>query len=427
VAITHEQNELLVRVEGEAPMGRLMRESYWIPACLSAQLAAEEAPQRVRLLGKDYVAFRATDGRIGFFDERCPHRGASLVLARNEGCALRCIFHAWKIDVSGKVVEVPTQPDRAEEFAAKVRVNRYETHEGGGIVWVWLGKAEAPAFPELPFTAVPDSRVWMTVTRANCNWLQGVEATLDSSHVGTLHEAYITRLKEDREKDKSKGERTTHALDNLAPRYETEWTDYGMDAIALRPLPDGGAYMRTTRWIMPFISLTPFGEPDVPAVVFITSPIDDTRHNLFYGAWSRTRDLDMAKVPDFMSFAIGTLPYDPHDFGRFTGDRDHNFGQDRQAMKAGHFSGMVGNLLQEDMVTQASMGPIVDRTLDHLSAGDVAIIHGRRILLEALEDMAEGRTPRGAATSLDLRHVVPQNVVIPPGRTRSDLEFDAAS
>src|SRR5580704_13974000 len=119
-------------------MGRLMREHYWIPAALSSQIVEDGAPQRVRLLGKDYVAFRATDGRIGFFDERCPHRGVSLVLARNEDCALRCIFHAWKIDVSGKVVEVPTQATRPEEFAARVRVNHYRTHEGGGIVWVWL-------------------------------------------------------------------------------------------------------------------------------------------------------------------------------------------------------------------------------------------------------------------------------------------------
>jgi phthalate 4,5-dioxygenase oxygenase subunit len=77
VAITREQNELLVRVEGDAPMGRLLKENYWIPACLSAQLPAGGDPRRVRLFGKDHVAFRATDGRVGFLDERCPHRGAS--------------------------------------------------------------------------------------------------------------------------------------------------------------------------------------------------------------------------------------------------------------------------------------------------------------------------------------------------------------
>src|SRR3954451_4720546 len=78
----------------------------------------------------------------------------------------------------------------------RCRSRTFPVHEGGGIVWVWLGTAPAPTFPELPFTALGDRRVWMTVTKAFCNWLQGVEATLDSAHVGTLHEAYIARWTE---------------------------------------------------------------------------------------------------------------------------------------------------------------------------------------------------------------------------------------
>src|SRR5262249_20966651 len=103
--LTKEQNELLTKIDGDAPMGVLMREHCWIPALLSAQLEADGAPRRVRLVGRDYVAFRDTNGRIGFLDEGCPHRNASLVLARNEECGLRCIFHGWKVDVTGQVVE----------------------------------------------------------------------------------------------------------------------------------------------------------------------------------------------------------------------------------------------------------------------------------------------------------------------------------
>src|SRR5688500_12239618 len=106
--LTSEQNELLTRIEGDAPMGRLMREHCWIPAALSIHLAADAARRRIRLLGTDYVAFRDTNGEVGFLDEGCPHRNASLVLARNEECGLRCIFHGWKVDVTGQVIEAPT-------------------------------------------------------------------------------------------------------------------------------------------------------------------------------------------------------------------------------------------------------------------------------------------------------------------------------
>ncbi len=79
-------NELLTRVGAGTPMGAMLRE-YWVPACRSAMLVADGAPERIRLFGENMVAFRATDGRVGFMQEACPHRCASLALARNEETA----------------------------------------------------------------------------------------------------------------------------------------------------------------------------------------------------------------------------------------------------------------------------------------------------------------------------------------------------
>ena len=81
--LSREDNELLTRIEGAAPMGRMLRAHWWIPAVPSEKLVADGAPQRVRLFGMNFVAYRATDGRVGFIDEACPHRGASMALARN--------------------------------------------------------------------------------------------------------------------------------------------------------------------------------------------------------------------------------------------------------------------------------------------------------------------------------------------------------
>ena len=94
--LSREDNERITRVGPGTPMGEMLRE-LWTPACRTEALEVDGAPARVRLLGENFVAFRATDGRLGFLNEACPHRGTSLALARNEENGLRCIFHGWKM------------------------------------------------------------------------------------------------------------------------------------------------------------------------------------------------------------------------------------------------------------------------------------------------------------------------------------------
>ncbi|HEY8243183.1 MAG TPA: Rieske 2Fe-2S domain-containing protein, partial [Casimicrobiaceae bacterium] len=80
--MTPEENDLLCRVEGDAPLGRIAR-SHWIPACLSEEVPEPDGtPVPVRLLGEDLVAFRDSEGRVGLLGRQCPHRRASLLLAR---------------------------------------------------------------------------------------------------------------------------------------------------------------------------------------------------------------------------------------------------------------------------------------------------------------------------------------------------------
>src|SRR5690606_23373002 len=55
--MTPDQNDLLCRIEGEAPMGRLMRQ-HWMPACMIEEVAEPDgAPLKVRLLGENMVVF----------------------------------------------------------------------------------------------------------------------------------------------------------------------------------------------------------------------------------------------------------------------------------------------------------------------------------------------------------------------------------
>lgn len=378
---TVEENRQLALVSGDAPMGQLIKRWAWTPFALSEQLREGEAPHKVRLFGEDFVAWRAPDGRIGFVQEACPHRGASLALARNEGCQLRCIFHGWTIDVAGRVIEVPTQHLNPEAFAEQVHVRHHPVREGAGLAWVWLGGEPVADFPKLPIFELPEGHVWMTVSKVPCNWLQGIEAQLDSAHLGTLHSSWVQR-NQDAYPDAGK------IVSNRAPTYEVEQQSWGLSAAALRPMDDGSTFLRVTQYVAPYLSLIPakvYGEGSI----FMAVPVDDENHLFFFGlyAYGHVITDDDPRV----QFGVGDGRIVKEDFARFDGGRETNFGQDRVAMAAGHFSGFTSNLLQEDLVVQVSMGTLVNRANDHLSSADMAIVRMRKMLLKALKNDAEGK------------------------------------
>jgi phthalate 4,5-dioxygenase oxygenase subunit len=67
---------------------------------------------------------------------------------------------------------------------------------------------------------------------------------------------------------------------------------------------------------------------------------------------------------------------------------------DRQRQKTKTFTGIPG-LNTQDVGIQEAMGPIPDRTKEHLGTSDRAVITARQLLLEAGNDVAAGRTPKG--------------------------------
>ena len=136
-------NELLTRTGPDTPMGDLFRR-FWMPALLSQELPEPDCPPvRVKIMGEELVAFRDTEGRVGLVDPRCPHRGANLFFGRNEQCGLRCAYHGWKFDVSGRCVDLPTLPPDST-FRDRVRITAYPVREWGEFVWAYLGPAGPP-------------------------------------------------------------------------------------------------------------------------------------------------------------------------------------------------------------------------------------------------------------------------------------------
>ena len=118
----------------------------WHPVCPAEALAAR-GPLAANLLGEDIVVWRAEDG-VRAWRDLCVHRGTRLSLGRVEGRTLRCPYHGWVYDGSGKCIHVPAQPDSPPP--SRARVTTYRAVERHGLIWVCLGepRAEPPPFPE---------------------------------------------------------------------------------------------------------------------------------------------------------------------------------------------------------------------------------------------------------------------------------------
>lgn len=389
--LSQEQNERLTRVGPGTPMGALMRR-YWIPAAVSEELTDPGgAPIRVGLLGERLVAFRGPSGDVGLVKEHCPHRGASLVYGRNEEGGLRCLYHGWKVNAKGQVVETPAEP-KDSTFASKLCHVAYPVREAGGIVWTYMGPPELePPFPTYPWLGLPKDKLLVVKLFQDTNYLQGVEGDLDPAHPNYLHRDFLL---DDAASWAGAGWKSiSDLMQDGAPTIECERTPYLMRVGAIRSTASREVnYVRTAEWVAPFYAYIATG-PHESRLFKAWHPIDDNRCFTFYIHYHPDAPLDRDAI-----YANWGHRTSPPEFGSEATLANMHL-QDRSLMST-NFSGMIG-AAQQDRAVQESMGPIYDRTCEHLGTSDKAVVFYRRLLLRLLRDLEEGRPLPAHDPSLD--------------------------
>jgi phenylpropionate dioxygenase-like ring-hydroxylating dioxygenase large terminal subunit len=387
--LSPEDNQLLTRIEPGTPMGALFRR-FWIPVLLAEELPhADGDPLRVRILGEDLIAFRDTGGQVGLVQNNCPHRGASLFFGRNEEGGLRCVYHGWKFDVEGTCLDMPNEPAESD-FRSKVSARAYPTLERGGLIWAYMGPPERqPTPPDLEFTLVPDSHRYVTKYPLDCNYMQGMEGELDSSHVSFLHSS----LKPG-----------SNALDRVVPgqnlleltardghpRFTVLDSDSGLVIGASREVGDGTLYWRITQWLMPCYTLVP-GDPSGTLLCQIRIPIDDHHHYLFRLRWNAFHPLPEEEVALYRRGGGFYATQIPGSYATVA-NKSNDYLIDRHKQRTVNYSGLESVPI-EDTAMMESMGPIYDRSQEHLGSSDVAVIATRRRLIRLAQDLQAGVEP----------------------------------
>ena len=264
------------------------------------------------------------------------------------------------------------------------------------MVWAYMGPAaDRPAPPDMELTRAPKTHRFVSRTVQDCNYLQALEGGLDSSHATILHNVTIGDLSwlDDYE-------RTT-------PKLDLALTDYGFQYSGIRNV-DGRYWVRVYQYIMPVTQvrgrIAPVrGEGAPPKIPLISGhywvPIDDVTVSVINFSYSADPDIPLTR-----EFALASET----DYGRGPGDLlpdrrlkkswRNDFLIDRDLQRTQSFTG-IGGINTQDVAVQEGMGPIADRSQEHLGSTDRPIVTLRRLLLEATRAVEAGGRPRGVDSS----------------------------
>ncbi len=354
------QQQLLHEAGAGTPMGTLLR-SFWQPVATSKSIAPGKA-RGLRVMGEDLTLYRGESGKPHLVGGRCAHRCTVLHTGWIEGERIRCIYHGWQYDSTGRCVEIPAEK---KPRAVPIRIAGYPVHEYAGLIFAYMGAEPAPEF-DLPRKHVLEDASRHLVVQEqvwDCNWFQQIENSLDAVHVSFLHTW-------------GKSTRFDQGITTAIPELAYEETDAGVRQIATRSKDN----VRVSDWTFPnnnhvLIPSARKGEPWSDVVVWAV-PVDDQHtlrfsvHSFAAGAGQAAREI--AEAPD----------------------RDYNPAEHHDDIFGGHKAPDVGDtqfITVQDYVAVRGQGVIVNRANEHLSVSDAGIVFVRRIFLRELDAIAEGK------------------------------------
>ena len=398
--VSVQENEKLTRIEGDAPMGQLVRR-FWVPFLQSDDLPGPDCvPVRVRLLGEDLLAFRDTSGKAGLIEPFCGHRRADLFYGRNEEGGLRCIYHGWKFDVQGHCMEAPTEPKDSQLYRT-VRLTSYPVEEQGGVLWTYMGPKELkPELPDFEFLHAPAGHVHVSWSTQACNFVQAIEGGIDSVHSVYLHSTLESHRKLDEYRKNAAVQEGSGSIaqgryrnKENPPLIQAHDTDFGVTVGGKYVGDENGDYWRFNLFLMPFYSMPPGGAHSKLLHAFV--PIDDTTT----ARWSISYTLDKPHANrDVMAMRQGSGVHVALVPGTHTPQRvrANDYLIDREEQRTLSFTG-IGGIGEQDFAVQEGMGVIVDRTRERLGVTDGGIIRMRQRLLKESDDLQEGVEPYAAS------------------------------
>ncbi|HYY24018.1 MAG TPA: Rieske 2Fe-2S domain-containing protein [Candidatus Udaeobacter sp.] len=378
----------LCRVDRGTPAGEWFRR-YWVVVGTTGEL--HDIPQTVRILGEELVLFRDPEGKIGLLGLHCPHRGTSLEYGDIEDGGIRCPYHGWLFDVEGHCLEQPAEP-KESKFSQKVRHLSYPVQEMGGLIFAYLGphRDNPPPLPKYRALADAAGQRSLEATRSyDYNWFNFIENGADPVHFSILHRA-----------DPNDGTwRSWFFNFKDIPPFDALETSYGMKVISRKPGPTPETeYVDEKSFALP--SILQIGDTEFTHFKKPKEALTDGSHNEHF----------MFVTPnDNDHFTVFTANHytgtDPEFFHKLAPSRRIGPNVVKKDYDKRKHSPFRGSVRSEDIMTQSTQGLIGERK-EQLASSDKGVILIRKIILDAIQAVQEGRIPKGIPSRAEADKII---------------------
>lgn len=165
---------------------RVVEGWYW---AMPARALKRGRARALSFLGRELVIYRGDDKVVYALDAYCPHMGAHLSAGKVEGNSIRCLFHYWKYDATGRCIEIPCQPDCS--FVPKIQA--WPVAEKYGLIWIWAGREARTDVPFVPELEGQEVEYWLA-NRFTKKCHPGVMMinAIDEQHFNSVHRLPVT-------------------------------------------------------------------------------------------------------------------------------------------------------------------------------------------------------------------------------------------
>jgi 5,5'-dehydrodivanillate O-demethylase len=363
--LSKKENERLTRVGPGTPAGEFLRR-YWHPVAVAAELT-QKAIKPVRILGEDLVLYRGDNGVYGLMEERCCHRGASLAYGKVEGDNIRCPYHGWMYDPTGKCVEQPAEPAN-NTYKDRVKQPAYPVQKLAGLLYAYMGPKPVPLLPHYDVLVRTDGeRRLVVLPRLDCNWLQPMENSVDPTHNHFLH-------------SQRTGKPVHGDSEAEIAKYDFEVFEHGIMKKRLARNGDGKLEVINAHpLVFPNMLRQHHGKEHY---IQYRVPVDDT-HTLFFEVYFIESGNGVSADP---------LADPPVEYASYHKSSDGVYRMDKVWM--------------QDYMAWETAGPIYDRTREHLATGDKGVLVFRKLLKSQIDKVKRGRDPLGVVRDAKANQVI---------------------